>query len=52
MFSYYLINLHQRLQRQCHKPNEIRPVLDAALRVFSLVEDSLLYWTPEHFPMI
>lgn len=50
--SYYIINLHQRLQRQCHKSKETKYVIDAALRVFSLVEDSLLYWTPEHFPMI
>ncbi|KAM5341512.1 hypothetical protein ACJ41O_014543 [Fusarium nematophilum] len=51
-YYYYLINLHQRLQRQCNKSRDIKLVLDAALRVFSLVEDSLLYWTPEHFPMI
>ncbi|KAL2674278.1 hypothetical protein Neosp_012729 [[Neocosmospora] mangrovei] len=31
---------------------DTKPILDAALQVFGLVEDSLLYWTPENFPMI
>ncbi|KNA98088.1 hypothetical protein FOXG_02524 [Fusarium oxysporum f. sp. lycopersici 4287] len=50
--SYYLINLSQRLQRQCNTSKEVKPVLDAAAQIFSLVENSLLFWTPEHFPMI
>nr|RBQ89578.1 hypothetical protein FVER53263_05712 [Fusarium verticillioides] len=49
---YYLINLSQRLQRQCNDFKEVKPVLDAAAHIFSLVENSLLFWTPEHFPMI
>ncbi|KAF5601767.1 d-lactate dehydrogenase (cytochrome) [Fusarium pseudocircinatum] len=49
---YYLINLSQRLQRQCNAPKEVKPVLDAAAQIFSLVANSLLFWTPEHFPMI
>ncbi|KAG5775603.1 hypothetical protein H9Q73_010731 [Fusarium xylarioides] len=49
---YYLINLSQRLQRQCNASKEVKPVLDAAAQIFSLVENSLLFWTPEHFPMI
>ncbi|KAF5622703.1 cutinase transcription factor 1 beta [Fusarium tjaetaba] len=31
---------------------KVKPVLDAAAQIFSLVENSLLFWTPEHFPMI
>jgi hypothetical protein len=27
-------------------------IIDAASAVFTLVDDSLLYWTPEHFPLI
>jgi len=50
--SYYLINLSQRLQRQCNASKEVKPVLDAAAQIFSLVENSLLFWTPEYFPMI
>ncbi|KAF5974136.1 cutinase transcription factor 1 beta [Fusarium coicis] len=42
----------QRLQRQCNGFKEVKPVLDAAAHIFSLVENSLLFWTPEHFPMI
>ncbi|KAJ9425824.1 fungal-specific transcription factor domain-containing protein [Fusarium oxysporum] len=51
-YHYYLINLSQRLQRQCNTSKEVKPVLDAAAQIFSLVENSLLFWTPEHFPMI
>ncbi|KAF5651869.1 d-lactate dehydrogenase (cytochrome) [Fusarium sp. NRRL 25303] len=51
-YHYYLINLSQRLQRQCCASKEVKPVLDAAEQIFSLVENSLLFWTPEHFPMI
>ncbi|SCN97666.1 related to cutinase transcription factor 1 beta [Fusarium fujikuroi] len=51
-YHYYLINLSQRLQRQCSACKEIKPVLDAAAQIFNLVENSLLFWTPEHFPMI
>ncbi|CAG1997840.1 unnamed protein product [Fusarium graminearum] len=39
-------------QRQCNKSKETKLVVDAATQVFNLVENSLLYWTPEHFPMI
>ncbi|KAF4337288.1 d-lactate dehydrogenase (cytochrome) [Fusarium beomiforme] len=42
----------QRLQRQFTTSNEVKPVLDAAAQIFNLVENSLLFWTPEHFPMI
>ncbi|KAM0468664.1 hypothetical protein ACHAP7_010646 [Fusarium lateritium] len=31
---------------------ETKPIIDAATQVFNLVETSLLYWTPEQFPMI
>ncbi|KAF0640694.1 hypothetical protein FPSE5266_20193 [Fusarium pseudograminearum] len=51
-YHYYAINLYQRLQRQCNKSRETKLVVDAATQVFNLVENSLLYWTPEHFPMI
>ncbi|KAL6916285.1 hypothetical protein FSST1_007780 [Fusarium sambucinum] len=51
-YHYYAINLYQRLQRQCSKSRETKLVVDAATQVFNLVENSLLYWTPEHFPMI
>ncbi|RBR20346.1 uncharacterized protein FIESC28_05310 [Fusarium coffeatum] len=51
-YHYYLINIYQRLQRQCNRSRETKPVLDAATKVFDLVENSLLYWTPEQFPMI
>ncbi|KAI8653714.1 FAD-binding PCMH-type domain-containing protein [Fusarium sp. Ph1] len=51
-YYYYFINLLQRLQRQSNRGGDTKPILDAALQVFGLVEDSLLYWTPEHFPMI
>ncbi|KAK6712222.1 hypothetical protein SNK05_006677 [Fusarium graminearum] len=51
-YHYYAINLYQRLQRQCNKSKETKLVVDAATQVFNLVENSLLYWTPEHFPMI
>ncbi|KAG9505100.1 hypothetical protein J7337_002066 [Fusarium musae] len=37
---------------QCNGLKEVKPVLDAAAHIFSLVENSLLFWTPEHFPMI
>ncbi|KAH7234530.1 fungal-specific transcription factor domain-containing protein [Fusarium solani] len=37
---------------QSNRGGDTKPILDAALQVFGLVEDSLLYWTPEHFPMI
>ncbi|KAH7171688.1 hypothetical protein DER46DRAFT_622571 [Fusarium sp. MPI-SDFR-AT-0072] len=50
--SYYFINLSQRLQRQCNTSREGKPVLDAAEQIFNLVENSLLFWSPEHFPMI
>ncbi|QPC59950.1 hypothetical protein HYE67_002181 [Fusarium culmorum] len=42
----------QRLQRQCNKSKETKLVVDAATQVFNLAENSLLYWTPERFPMI
>ncbi|KAF5548519.1 d-lactate dehydrogenase (cytochrome) [Fusarium napiforme] len=51
-YHYYLINLSQRLQRQCTAYKEVKPVTDAAAQIFNLVENSLLFWTPEHFPMI
>ncbi|KAF4415227.1 Cutinase transcription factor 1 beta [Fusarium acutatum] len=51
-YHYYLINLSQRLQRQCNASKEVKPVLDAAAQIFHLAENSLLFWTPEHFPMI
>ncbi|KAM0329312.1 hypothetical protein ACHAQA_004617 [Verticillium albo-atrum] len=51
-YNYYLINLHQRLQRQAPTPTSNPHILDAAANVFSLVDESLLYWSPEHFPMI
>ncbi|KAF5232057.1 hypothetical protein FAUST_8919 [Fusarium austroamericanum] len=51
-YYYYAINLYQRLQRQCNKSRETKLVVDAATQVFNFVENSLLYWTPEHFPMI
>ncbi|KAH7353892.1 FAD linked oxidase [Plectosphaerella cucumerina] len=58
-YNYFLINLFQRLQRQSprnHEAQQQEPenmvVAEAAERIFGLVEDSLLYWTPEHFPMI
>ncbi|KAI1610996.1 fungal-specific transcription factor domain-containing protein [Exophiala viscosa] len=55
-YYYYIINLQQRLQRLCHKPFADHEgstiVLEAASHVTTLVEDSLLYWSPEHFPMI
>jgi len=54
--SFYVINLQQRLQRLCQKPfvdpEGSKIILEAATKVSCLVEDSLLYWTPEHFPMI
>ncbi|KAG7419140.1 Cutinase transcription factor 1 alpha [Fusarium oxysporum f. sp. rapae] len=51
-YHYYFINLSQRLQRQCNTSREGKPVLDAAEQIFNLVENSLLFWSPEHFPMI
>ncbi|KAM0563179.1 hypothetical protein ACHAPJ_000895 [Fusarium lateritium] len=51
-YHYYLINLYQRLQRQSKESKETKPILDSATQVFTLVENSLLYWTPMHFPMI
>ncbi|PTD07899.1 D-lactate dehydrogenase [cytochrome], mitochondrial [Fusarium culmorum] len=39
-------------QRQCNKSKETKLVVDAATQVFNLAENSLLYWTPERFPMI
>ncbi|KIV76821.1 hypothetical protein PV11_08681 [Exophiala sideris] len=55
-YHYYIINLQQRLQRLCHRSHEdfdaSRIILDAADDVSSLVEDSLLHWTPEYFPLI
>lgn len=54
--SYYIINLQQRLQRQCHTPfrdsegSDI--VVRAADNVSDLVDDSLLTLSPERFPMI
>lgn len=50
--SYYVINFHQRLRRQGYKLDELMVLLDAAKHIFSLVGDSLLYWSPEHFPII
>jgi hypothetical protein len=54
--SYYVINLQQRfVRRDRHTPKDadaVRNILDAANKILSLVEDSLLHWTPEHFPMI
>ncbi|KAF5251004.1 hypothetical protein FANTH_3868 [Fusarium anthophilum] len=41
-----------QLQRQRNASKEIKPLLDAAAQIFNLVENSLLFWTPEHFPMI
>ncbi|OQU98289.1 Fungal specific transcription factor domain-containing protein [Cladophialophora immunda] len=55
-YHYYIINLQQRLQRLCPRPfadsDGSKMILEAAKNVSNLVEDSLLYWTPEHFPMI
>ncbi|KAJ4269932.1 hypothetical protein NW762_001603 [Fusarium torreyae] len=51
-YHYYLINLYQRLQRQSKETKETKPILHSATQVFTLVENSLLYWTPMHFPMI
>ncbi|KAF4453774.1 hypothetical protein F53441_3600 [Fusarium austroafricanum] len=51
-YHYYVINLSQRLQRQCANSDEAKAIIDAASQVFNLVENSLLFWTPEHFPMI
>lgn len=58
-YNYFLINLYQRLQRQSPRNQEAQQqepenmvVAEAAERIFALVEDLLLYWTPEHFPMI
>ncbi|KAH6693448.1 hypothetical protein F5X68DRAFT_128632 [Plectosphaerella plurivora] len=59
-YNYFLINLYQRLQRQSPRSQPERSsqepettiVVEAAERILGLVEDSLLYWTPEHFPMI
>lgn len=54
--SYYIINLQQRLQRQCHTPfrnsegSDI--VVRAADKLSDLVDDSLLTLSPERFPMI
>lgn len=54
--SYYIINLTQRLQRQAPKtetlPSSAAQIIDAATAVFALVDESLLYWSQEYFPMI
>ncbi|GKU07562.1 unnamed protein product, partial [Fusarium langsethiae] len=42
----------QYIVAQCSKSRETKLVVDAATQVFNIVENSLLYWTPEHFPMI
>jgi hypothetical protein len=51
-----IINLQQRLQGQSSK-SDIRPedsdiILDAANNITRLVEDAMIYWSPECFPMI
>lgn len=50
------INLQQRLQGQSSKSN-IQPedsdiILDAANNITRLVEDAMIYWSPEYFPMM
>lgn len=50
------INLQQRLQGQSSK-SDIRPedsdiILDAANNITRLVEDAMIYWNPEYFPMM
>lgn len=55
-YSFYRQTLQQRLQRLCPKPfadsEGSKLILDAANKVSSHVEDSLLYFTPQHFPMM
>lgn len=54
--SYYVLNFQQQLLRpRGHlqkDPDGARVIQESADMIFSLVEDSLLYWTPERFPMI
>ncbi|KIV93367.1 hypothetical protein, variant [Exophiala mesophila] len=55
-YHFYRQTLQQRLQRLCPKPfadsEGSKLILDAANKVSSHVEDSLLYFTPQHFPMM
>ncbi|OAP56667.1 hypothetical protein AYL99_08779 [Fonsecaea erecta] len=55
-YNYYIINLHQRLQRLSDPPftdpEGSKLVLEAADRISAIVDDSLLHWTPERFPLI
>ncbi|KAF4955661.1 hypothetical protein FGADI_4354 [Fusarium gaditjirri] len=42
----------QYIISQVQLSRAVKPVVDAAAQIFNLVENSLLFWTPEHFPMI
>lgn len=56
IYYYYILNIQRRLQRlspSAHPdPEGATILLDAANSIAHFVEDSLLYWTPEHFPLI
>jgi hypothetical protein len=54
--SFLTINLQQRLQGQSSK-TDLRPedsdiILDSANSITRLVEDAMIYWSPEYFPMM
>lgn len=56
IYFYYILNLQRRLQRLSPTTNpdlEGAAILfDASNNIAHFVEDSLLYWTPESFPLI
>ena len=54
--SFLVINLQQRFHGQSGQ-NNVRPengdvILDAANNITRLVEDAMIYWSPEYFPMM
>ncbi len=53
---YYTISFHQKLKSRCLNREEAvedtKTILEAADTITRLVEEAMLYWGPEWFPMI
>lgn len=54
--SFLAINLQQRLQSRSSRDDmthqDENMVLEAANSITRLVEDAMMYWSPEYFPMM
>ncbi|CAM1509691.1 Fc.00g000260.m01.CDS01 [Cosmosporella sp. VM-42] len=54
--NLYLIHHHQRVGGPTYKsdirPEDLQFILDAADNITRLVEDAMIYWSPEYLPMM